>query len=200
MLTRVTIQPVKKTATLQAGAFIGDVVNKLWDQGFVAGKRSVTHWNVSPLMLNMLATGSAACVGLMGAALGGGHGRYEGLYGLVQDNIVHYNVVLANGTEIGVNETSHPDLLYALKGAGHNFAIVTSVVERIHPRENWYQKTYTWTQDKLETVFAALNTFHKSANGTTPARMGVNYGSIVMNMSISTTEVSSLLPPLQDYC
>lgn len=46
----------------------------------------------------------------------------------------------------------------------------------------------------------ALNTFHKSANGTTPARMGVNYGSIVMNMSISTTEVSSLLPPLQDYC
>jgi hypothetical protein len=63
---------------------------------------------------------------------------------LVQDNIVHYNVVLADGTEIGVNETSHPDLLCALKGAGHNFAIVTSVVGKIYPRENWYQKTYTW--------------------------------------------------------
>lgn len=137
---------------------------------------------------------------MLGAALGGGHGRYEGLYGLVLDNIVHYNVVLANGTEIGVNETSHPDLLYALKGAGHNFAIVTSVVENIYPREDWYQKTYTWTQDKLETVFEALNTFHKSANGTTPARMGVSYGSIIMNTSISTTEVSSLLPPLQDHC
>lgn len=125
---------------------------------------------------------------MLGAALGGGHGRYEGLYSLVLDNIVHYNVVLANGTEIGVNETSHPDLLYALKGAGHNFAIVTSVVENIYPREDWYQKTYTWTQDKLETVFEALNTFHKSANGTTPARMGVSYGSIIMNTSISTTE------------
>lgn len=136
----------------------------------------------------------------MGAALGGGHGRYEGLHGLVQDDIVHYNVVLANGKEIGVNKTSHPDLLYALKGAGHNFAIVTSVVKKIYPRENWYQKTYTWTQDKLETVFKALNKFHKSANGTTPVRMGVNYGSIIMNTSISTTEVSSLLPPLQDYC
>ena len=43
MLTGVTIQPDKKTATLQAGTFIGDVMNKLWDQGFVAGKRSVTH-------------------------------------------------------------------------------------------------------------------------------------------------------------
>lgn len=150
--------------------------------------------------MHLLATGSTGCVGLMGAALGGGHGRYEGLYGLVQDNIVHYNVVLANGKEIGVNETSHPDLLYALKGAGHNFAIVTSVVKTIYPRENWYQKTYTWTQDKLETVFEALNKFHKSANGTTPVRMGVNYGAIIMNTSISTTEVSSLLPPPQDCC
>jgi hypothetical protein len=102
----------------------------------------------------------------MGAALGGGHGRYEGLYGLVQDNIVHYNVVLGDGTEI---------------------------VGKIYPRENWYQKTYTWKQDELETVFEALNTFHKSANGTTPPRMGVNYGSIGMNPSISTTNVSTTL-------
>jgi FAD/FMN-containing dehydrogenase len=43
MLTGVTIQPDKKTATLQAGTFTGDVINKLWDQGFVASKRSVTH-------------------------------------------------------------------------------------------------------------------------------------------------------------
>lgn len=105
---------------------------------------------------------------------------------------MHYNVVLANGQAIGVNETSHPDLLWALKGAGHNFAIVTSVVIKLYPRDYWYQKTYTWTQDKLETVFKALNKFHKSANGTTPVRMGVNYGAIVMNTSISTTEVSSL--------
>ena len=103
---------------------------------------------------------------------------------------------LSCNQQIGVSETSHPDLLYALKGAGHNFAIVTSVVEKIYPRENWYQKTYNWTQDKLETVFEALNTFHKSANNTTPARMGVSYGSIIINTSISTTEVSSLLPPL----
>ncbi len=43
MLTGVTIQPDKKTAILQAGIFIGEAINKLWDQGFVASKRSVTH-------------------------------------------------------------------------------------------------------------------------------------------------------------
>lgn len=129
----------------------------------------------------------------MGPALGGGHARYEGLYGMVMDNILHYNVVLANGTEIGVNETSHSDLLWALKGAGHNFAAVTSVVKKIYPKktDTWHYHTYTWTQDKLETVFETLNTFHKSYNGTTPPKMGVNYGSIIMNTSISTTEVSS---------
>jgi FAD/FMN-containing dehydrogenase len=131
-------------------------------------------------------------VGLTGLSLGGGLGRYQGLYGLAGDNIVHYNVVLADGREIGVNKTSYADLFYALKGAGHNFAIVTSMVKEIYPRDHWYQKTYTWTQDKLETVFEALNRFHKSANGTAPPRMGVNYGAIRMNTSISTTEVGRL--------
>lgn len=103
MLKGVTVHPAEKTATLQAGPIIGDVVNKLWDQGFVASK-CICYFFVSPLILKLLATGSAACVGMMGAALGGGHGRYEGLYGLIQDNIVHYNVVLGIGTEIGVND------------------------------------------------------------------------------------------------
>jgi FAD/FMN-containing dehydrogenase len=140
----------------------------------------------------LLATGATKCVGVLGPSLGGGHGRYNGLYGLVMDNILHYNVVLANGTEIGVNETSHSDLLWALKGAGHNFAAVTSIVKKIYPRQvdTWHFHNYTWTQDKLETVFEKLNKFHKSYNGTTPPKMGVNYGSIIMDRSISKTEVS----------
>lgn len=149
-------------------------------------------FKISLLILNLPATGSAPCVGLLGPALGGGHGRYEGMYGLVMDNILHFNVVLANGTELGVNETSHPDLLWALKGAGHNFAVVTSVVKEIYPGENWHYHTYTWTQDKLETVFEAINELDTSYNGTKPPKMGVNYGTIIMNTSISTTEVSRI--------
>lgn len=43
MLTGITIRPDKKIATLQAGTSVGDVINKLWDQGFVTSKRSVPH-------------------------------------------------------------------------------------------------------------------------------------------------------------
>lgn len=137
---------------------------------------------------------------MMGVALGGGHGRLNGQYGLVMDGIIHYNVVLADGTELGVNETSHPDLLWGLKGAGHNFAIVTSVEKEIYPRggDTWHLHTYTWTQDKLETVFETLNEFHTSWEGTTPPKMGVNFGSIIMNREISETEVRPQSALMQD--
>lgn len=47
---------------------------------------------------------------MMGPGLGGGHGRYQGLYGLISDNLVNLNVVLADGSEVRVNATTHSDL------------------------------------------------------------------------------------------
>lgn len=143
-------------------------------------------------MWQPLATGSNQCVGFLGPALGGGHGRYEGLYGLVSDNFVNLNVVLADGSKIVVNKSSYSDLWWALQGAGHNFAIVTSAEVKIYPKEidTWHYHNYIWSQEKLETVFEALNKF--TGNGTTPPKMGVNFGQISFNDTISKTEVCDL--------
>lgn len=123
--------------------------------------------------------------------MGGGNGRLEGLYGLVADGLVHLNAVLADGTEVGVNATSHADLFWAMKGAGHNFAIVTSYEVKIYPkpRNTWHYHNYTWTGDKLETVFTQLNKLHTSSGGTTPPLMAYEGGAINIDPSISTTEV-----------
>ena len=56
------------------------------------------------------ATGSCACIGMMGPGLGGGMGPYEGHFGLVLDNIIDMTVVIADGSKITVSESSHPDL------------------------------------------------------------------------------------------
>ncbi|KAI5854502.1 hypothetical protein GGS23DRAFT_590635 [Durotheca rogersii] len=169
-LRGITIKNGGKSAVFQGGTYGGLVIETLWDQGYVA------------------TTGSNECVGLTGPALGGGHGRLEGLYGLVSDNIIHLNVVLADGSAIGVNASSHSDLYWAMQGAGHNFGIVTSLEMKIYPREveTWHYHNYIWTGDKLETVFEELNKFH--GNGDTPARMGVNFGQISINTTISETE------------
>lgn len=127
----------------------------------------------------------------MGAGLGGGHGVYEGQYGLVADNFLHLNVVLANGSAIGVNETSHPDLWWAMRGAGHNFGIVTSAEMKLYPRniDTWHYHNYWWTGDKLETVLKAINKLAAKDHGSTPPLLGFNAGQYAMNSSISETEV-----------
>jgi FAD/FMN-containing dehydrogenase len=128
----------------------------------------------------------------VGLSLGGGHGRLEGLHGLVADGIVHFNLVLANGNEIGVNATSNADLFWALKGAGHNFGVVTSYRAKIYPKstQTWHYHSYVWTGDKLEAVFEALNDLHTKDNGTAPVLMSFETGIIAIDLSISDTEVS----------
>ncbi|KAI0197904.1 hypothetical protein F4808DRAFT_473476 [Astrocystis sublimbata] len=109
-------------------------------------------------------------------------------HGLVLDNMVHLNVVLADGRAIGVNATSHPDLFWAMRGAGHNFGVVTSAVLNIYPADTstWHYHNYVWSSDKLETVFETLNKIQN--HGQAPPKLGVSYGMIHLNSSISTTK------------
>ncbi|TLD18037.1 hypothetical protein PspLS_10362 [Pyricularia sp. CBS 133598] len=169
-LRNLSIDPSGETAWLQGGSTGGSVINHLWDHGYVTP------------------TGTTGCVGYMGLALGGGHGRLEGLYGMVSDNILQFNLVIANGTTIRVNKKNHSDLYWAMKGAGHNFGIVTSAQVKIYPRgpDTWYHKAYTWRGDKLDAVFNALNKFH--GDGTTPVAMAVNTGTFLMMPDITKEE------------
>jgi FAD/FMN-containing dehydrogenase len=104
----------------------------------------------------------------MGPGLGGGHGRYQGFYGLIIDGLISMNVVLADGSAITVSNTSHPDLWWAMRGAGHNFGIVTSFHAEIHKRtvDEWYITEFVFTQDQLESVFEVLNS--QQQNGGQP--------------------------------
>ncbi|KAL8919908.1 MAG: hypothetical protein Q9172_004756, partial [Xanthocarpia lactea] len=38
---------------------------------------------------------------------------------------MNYEIVLANGQIKNINQTSNPDLYFALRGGGNNFGIVT---------------------------------------------------------------------------
>ena len=113
-------------------------------------------------------TGFCECTGIAGPALGGGHGILQGRHGLVSDQLIEARIVLANGTAITASTTCNPDLYWAVKGAGHNFGVVTSFKLRIYDvpagGDNWTYQTLIFTQDKLEGVYSALNKL--SSNGT----------------------------------
>jgi FAD/FMN-containing dehydrogenase len=75
---------------------------------------------------------TVSSVGVAGAVLGGGSGYLSRRYGLALDNLIAANVVTADGRQLRASEDEHADLFWALRGAGANFGIATSLHFRLH--------------------------------------------------------------------
>lgn len=104
-------------------------------------------------------TGTCECVSYLGPGLGGGHGWLQGHHGLVADQFVSINAVTANGTLTTID--SSDELWWAMKGAGHNFGIVTSVTTKTYDiqHRDWAIETLTFSGDKVQAVYQAANDY-----------------------------------------
>lgn len=69
---------------------------------------------------------------MVGATLGGGVGRYSGIYGLLIDSLLSLRVVTAAGVTVEASATSEPDLFWGMRGAGANLGVVTSATYRMY--------------------------------------------------------------------
>ncbi|WP_329487280.1 FAD-binding oxidoreductase [Kitasatospora sp. NBC_01246] len=111
----VRIDPVGRTARCEGGVTWGD----LNDAGYVFGL-GVTG-------------GIVSTTGIAGLTLNGGFGHLARGLGLSCDNLVSADVVTADGRFRTVSEEQEPDLLWALRGGGGNFGVVTSFEYRLSP-------------------------------------------------------------------
>lgn len=105
------------------------------EDGYVrvgAGNRLGTVYNATDPHNLVPIIGRYEDVGL-GLAVGAGFSFLCNREGLTIDNVLNYEVVIANGTIVNANSTSNPDLFWALKGGNNNFGVVTHYHLRTFP-------------------------------------------------------------------
>jgi FAD/FMN-containing dehydrogenase len=74
-----------------------------------------------------LTSGDTASVGVGGLTLAGGIGWMVRRYGLAIDAVTGADLVTADGRPVRADAAGHQDLLWALRGGGGNFGVVTSL-------------------------------------------------------------------------
>ncbi|KAI0393852.1 hypothetical protein F5Y17DRAFT_476367 [Xylariaceae sp. FL0594] len=106
-LRGIEIHADREVVSVGAGERMGDVYEKVMAEGLgVVGNRHSTG-------------------GIGGDAVHGGLSYFSYARGFVCDNVINYEIVLADGQIVNANATTTSGLFRALKGGSNNFGIVT---------------------------------------------------------------------------
>ncbi|KAL8652086.1 MAG: hypothetical protein Q9210_002897 [Variospora velana] len=112
-----------------------------------------------------VAGGRNSAVGVGGLTLGGGISFFSPRVGFVCNNILSYEIVLADGTIATASESSNPGLWRALKGGSNNFGVVTSFVARSFPSTSIWSGFLYMTGSKAKQVIDAFHEFNQAKSG-----------------------------------
>ncbi|MBE3651720.1 FAD-binding oxidoreductase [Vibrio navarrensis] len=121
--------------------------------------------------------GTCATVGLAGYIQGGGWGPWTRRHGMCCESLIGAKVLVENGSILEVNEQSHGDLLWALRGGGafsYGIVLEFSVKAFVIPNEI-HRFEIHWNDDDTdsteETTYEILSYWEKAIND--PSTIGL---------------------------
>ncbi|PBP20327.1 putative FAD linked oxidase domain protein [Diplocarpon rosae] len=135
----VTVNEKSKTITAQGGALWADVDNEAATYGLSAVGGTVNH------------------TGVGGLSLGGGYGYLTPAHGLVIDNLLEVEAVLADGSIVTASEKEEPDLFWAAKGAGIGFGVFTKFTYQAHEQGPVWGGMLLFPTEKLDALIRFAN-------------------------------------------
>lgn len=137
-LDAVAVDPSDRRARVGAGVRSGDLQRAAAAHGLTA------------------LPGSSPVVSVAGVVLGGGLSWFSRAFGWAADSVLSFEVVDAGGTARTVDTDSDPDLFWALRGGGGDFAVVTAIDLRLHPAPTVFGGRVLWAGEHRAAVAAAF--------------------------------------------
>lgn len=157
----VTVDPMAKIITAEGGSLWSDVDTEAEQFGLATVGGTVNH------------------TGIGGLTLGGGYGYLTGKHGLVIDNLLEVEMVLADGSVVMASETEKPDLFWAVRGAGTSFGVATKFLYRAHEQKGpVWGGLLAFPKTQMEQIVAFCNTVLDSQkNPDAKATVFLSFGS-----------------------
>ncbi|GAB3996698.1 FAD-binding oxidoreductase [Glycomyces albus] len=144
-LDRIEIDPVAKRATIGAGVRSGDL------------QRAAAAHGLTGL------PGSSPVVSVTGVALGGGLSWFGRAFGWVSDAVSAFDIVDARGVPRRITADSDPDLFWALRGGGGDYAIVTALEMELREAPEVFGGRVLWHASHARAVVAAFRAMTAAA-------------------------------------
>ncbi len=130
----------------------------------VAGGVTWGAFDAATAAFGLATTGAVvSSVGVAGVTLGGGFGHLMRRYGLACDNLVAADLVTASGELVRADEEHNGDLLWALRGGGGNFGVVTSFEFSLHRCAVVTGGMLLYAPEKARDVLAAYDSLMRDA-------------------------------------
>ncbi|MFP4601177.1 MAG: FAD-binding oxidoreductase [Persicimonas sp.] len=148
------VDPLRRHVHVQGGATIGDLDHATRGFGLA------------------VPAGIVSTTGVAGLTLGGGFGYLTRQHGLTCDNLVSADVVTAEGRLVVTNDNRNPDLLWALRGGGGNFGVVTSFEFQAHPTKQVIGGPMFWPLEAARPLMKAFDDLIERA----PHQLGAFFG------------------------
>ncbi|RKN22296.1 FAD-binding oxidoreductase [Micromonospora musae] len=99
--------------------------------------------------------GSSPVVSVTGVALGGGLSWFGRAYGWVSDAVTAFDIVDAEARQRHVTADTDPDLFWALRGGGGDYAIVTAIELALQPAPRLFGGRVLWSAAHAPEVMEA---------------------------------------------
>lgn len=99
--------------------------------------------------------GSNPEVNVVGLAINGGHSMFSRRYGITARSIVAVELVDGEGEVRRVTDAEDPELIWALRGGGGLFGVVTAIEVALHPGDELFGGTIAFPIETATTVLPA---------------------------------------------